>query len=68
MADKIKKIRGRWWVMFLAAAVLGGVVWCLNLYGHHRETVNLTKAGSKEVIVIDPGHGSSNLRKVTKGK
>lgn len=55
MADKIKKIRGRWWVMFLAVAVLGGVVWCLNLYGHHRETVNLTKAGSKEVIVIDPG-------------
>ena len=42
MADKIKKIRGRWWVMFLAAAVLGGVVWCLNLYGHHRETLNLT--------------------------
>ena len=61
MADKIKKILGRWWVMFLAVAVLGGVVWCLNLYGHHRETVNLTKAGSKEVIVIDPGHGGDDM-------
>ena len=67
MADKIKKIRGRWWVMFLAAAVLGGVVWCLNLYGHHRETVNLTKAGSKEVIVIDPGHGGDDPGKVGVG-
>ena len=67
MADKIKKIRGRWWVMFLAVAVLGGVVWCLNLYGHHRETVNLTKAGSKEVIVIDPGHGGDDPGKVGVG-
>ena len=67
MADKIKKIRGRWWVMFLAVAVLGGVVWCLNLYGHHRETVILTKAGSKEVIVIDPGHGGDDPGKVGVG-
>ena len=57
MADKIKRIRGRWWIMCLAVAVLGGVVWCLNLYGHHQETLNLTRAGAKEVIVIDPGHG-----------